>query len=91
MYNPLYGMEAPGTGYKSCYKYRQHNTRADHHAFLHTFRTFVQFLDQSCPISPGTATAARRTRLTRYTWAWLRSEFESVAFAREIPDFPPLK
>ena len=66
MYNPLYGMRAPGTGYK----YRQHNTRADHHAFLHTFRTFVQFLDQSCPFSPGTATAARRTRLTRYTWAW---------------------
>ena len=62
--------------------------RADHHAFLHTFRTFVQFLDQSCPFSPGTATAARRTRLTRNTWACAVSSSLSRIRARN-PRFPP--
>lgn len=95
MYNPLYGMEACGAGYK--YRYRTPERTIRHvPAHVPNFRTMsFLFLDQSCRFSPGSA--ARRTRLMRdrYTSKHVVMSSRlpgSLAFVlRQIPDLPPLK
>jgi len=95
MYNPLYGMEACGAGYK--YRYRTPERTIRHvPAHVPNFRTMsFLFLDQSCRFSPGSA--ARRTRLMRYRYTSKHVVMSSrlpgsLAFvSRQIPDLPPLK